>query len=649
MTDSKYYYNGVPLRDYCKENNINISTVFSRIWKLKRNNKYSNYSEQEIIDHVINMYGTNVKYYYKGISLKQYCIKNNIVYQTILERISNLSKEYPTLTKDELVIKAIEEFNNKNYRFFYEGVPLKEYCKEHGINYDSIRVYINRNKTDELSDDDLIKQYLNKEHIGIYKYYYKGIPLKNYCDENNINYNTIITYIRKCKKSNKYNDLSDDEFIDTIMNSYQAKQLKYKYKGMSLRKYCSLNNISYYSVVSFVKRSISNESTKAIDELIEEGINTINVHGIIYYYKGIPLKDYAKEHNLNVSSLRSSILRRQLKSDKPLQEIIDECVETYQAFKIKYYYNKIPLTTFCKENDISYSTIINIYLSDYKDRDDISIDDAIKLIVEDYIAHPRKRTKYYFENQSLSSYCNDNGYSYKAVFLRMKNCKETDTNKKIALCIKEYEERLHIKQTNELFIKLDNSDNLSIQEIKDTCAFLKISYENVVDLISMDFDYNQAINMIWYFFDKNDINGNKVISIEKIKYLFKIIDCLKNSNNLDDVDYYDLIGIYKSKLYDTRNDILTKQKNYIYNVIFSLCYEYNIKVNKRNFEEFSSEVTYYLLIVINRTYLNNEGQMIKYMDLTIKGYFRTFLGDYIRNNNYIPLDVNGNRLYRNKE
>ena len=647
MKNSRYYYKGIPLTIYCRDNNINTSTIFARICKLKKNKNYSSYSEQEIVNHVIEAYGSNIKYTYKGIPLRKYCIDNNLNYPTIRERIKRL-QENNNLSNEEAVIKAIEEFNNSNYKYFYKGIPLKDYCIKNNINYDSIRSFINNRKNCDISDEELIEQYLNKKHTGIYKYYYKEIPLKQYCEDNNISYKAIIAFIKRNKDKDEYKNLDNDSFINLIMDNYHASQIKYTYKNQSLYTYCSNNNISYYSIVSFVKRSLKKESTKSIDELISDAINTINIHGIIYYYKGIPLKDYASDHNLNANSIRCSILRRQLKSNKSLQEIVDECVETYQAFEIKYYYNNVPLTAFCRENNINYNTIIYKYLTEYKDKKDISIDDAIRIIVDEYLANPRKRTKYYFDNQSLSSYCSDNDYSYPAIYQRMKNKNNIDIEQNIAQSIKEYEDRVHIKQINELFLKLRDNFQLVDDGIRSICKSLKINYNNVIDLIGMDFNYNQAINMIWYFSDKIDSNDNKIISDNRIKYLFKLIEDIKN-NKLDSISLYELIGIFKSELYDTRNDILIKQDRYIYKVIYSLCSEYNIKINKTNLEEFISEIKYYLLLVINRTSLNNEGQIINYMNSTVKGYFRTYLKDYIKNTYYTPLDLNGNKLIRDKK
>lgn len=155
----------------------------------------------------------------------------------------------------------------------------------------------------------------------------------------------------------------------------------------------------------------------------------------------------------------------------------------------------------------------------------------------------------------------------------------------------------------------------------------------------MDFSYNQAINMIWYFSDKKTSNNYKMITDKKIKDIFILVDNLRSSNkDIEQFELYDLIGIYKSELYDSRSEILLRQKRYIYKTIYSLCSSYEIKVNNSNYEDFESEIKYYLLMVINRINLNENGQIIKYMDLTVKGYFRTYLKKYKKQNNSLSLD-----------
>lgn len=156
----------------------------------------------------------------------------------------------------------------------------------------------------------------------------------------------------------------------------------------------------------------------------------------------------------------------------------------------------------------------------------------------------------------------------------------------------------------------------------------------------MDFSLNQAINMIWYFSDKKTNTNNKIITDRKIKEIFTLANDLKEKKtDIQKIELYDLLGIYKSKLYDSRIEMLQRQKGYIYKTLFSICGDYNIKISDSNYEEFENEIKYYLLTVIDRTSLNNYGQIIKYMDLTVKGYFRTYLKKYQKQNGVLSLDA----------
>lgn len=536
---------------------------------------------------------------------------------------------------------------NNQTRYSYKGMTLYDYCKGNDeLNYNSIRQYVYRQKkkNPELTDEELIEQYMNKKHKGKYTYYYVGIPLKQYCEENNINYQNLIAYMQYHKKDEKFVNLDDDEFVEAIMEEYKPFEPKYVYKGVLLIEYCKQNNIPYTSVVSYVKRKLANNSTKSIDDLIDEGIKTINRYGIIYYYNGIPLKDYAKENNLNYSSLRGSIIKRRSNSSKSIQEIVNECVEAYKKFSIKYIYNGTSLRQYCISIGLNYNRIIDKYIKEYQNRKDIDIDNAIREIINYYIANPPINTKYYFNNQSLARFCDSNGYSYSNILRRIrrlqKNNDELNNEQIIEIVIKKYEDRLQINKINEMFDKLKSGKINDVNEIKDICDFLKIDFENVNDLVSMDFSYNQAINMIWYFSDKKINDDYKIITDKKLKDLFLLVDNLKTfqESDMKNFDVCDLIGIYKSGLYDSRNEILIKQKKYIYHTIYSLCRNYDIKVNSSNFEDFESEIKLYLITVINRVSLNIHGQIVNYMDLTIKGFFREYLKQYKKQNGNISLN-----------
>lgn len=206
--------------------------------------------------------------------------------------------------------------------------------------------------------------------------------------------------------------------------------------------------------------------------------------------------------------------------------------------------------------------------------------------------------------------------------------------------LEKYEKKLQIEKITSVFEKLKYGNFKSIEEQKEVCELLKINYDNVMDLIGMDFSLNQAINIIWYFSDRKDNNDNKLITDKKVREIFDMIDQIKNAQDTKIINFelYDLIGIYKSELYDTRNAMLIMQEKYLFKIIWSLCKEYDIQITKDNFEEYENEIKTYFLMMINRSHLNICGQIIKYMDLTVKGYFRTYLKKQKQQMTYISLD-----------
>lgn len=72
--------------------------------------------------------------------------------------------------------------------------------------------------------------------------------------------------------------------------------------------------------------------------------------------------------------------------------------------------------------------------------------------------------------------------------------------------------------------------------------------------------------------------------------------------------------------------------------MYSLCTDYGVKINNSNYKDFEGELRCYLLIAINNSNLNIYGQIVKYMDLTVKGYFRTYLKKYIKHNDCLSLN-----------
>lgn len=218
------------------------------------------------------------------------------------------------------------------------------------------------------------------------------------------------------------------------------------------------------------------------------------------------------------------------------------------------------------------------------------------------------------------------------------NLDDKDIEKIIDETIEKIQIKNNIKNINKIFDFLKNEELDDIQQLIHICNFLKIDYNCVVTLKNTNFSYNQAINMIWYFSDNTNSQGYKIITYKKIKELFSLIEHVKQSNEeyINDFELYDLIGIYKSQLYDSRSEILLRLNGYICKTIRSLCSSYEIVINSNNYEDFYSEIKLNILNAVEKSNLN------------VKGYFRLYLKKYVKENNSLSLDDKGTKKEKSR-
>ena len=75
------------------------------------------------------------------------------------------------------------------------------------------------------------------------RYYYDGKTLKDYCNDNHMNYMSICTNIQRLKR--KYPNKDRNEILKIAITTYGKGNIKYIYKGESLYDYCKNNGLDY--------------------------------------------------------------------------------------------------------------------------------------------------------------------------------------------------------------------------------------------------------------------------------------------------------------------------------------------------------------------------------------------------------------------
>ena len=169
-----------------------------------------------------------VKYIYEGIPLRDYCRVHGISFSMIQSRIFRYKQKYPELSNSELVTYAMEEFENSNYKYYYQGIPLMEYCEKHHRNYRTIysRILKKKKTNPDLSAEELVIYALEDYRLPERgKYYYQGITLGEYCRNNQLVYTTFCNRILKYKQ--KHPELSDDELVIYAIENFENRSFKY--------------------------------------------------------------------------------------------------------------------------------------------------------------------------------------------------------------------------------------------------------------------------------------------------------------------------------------------------------------------------------------------------------------------------------------
>ena len=331
---SKYIIDGIPLDAYCKKNELNFRTQSNRVRDYIK--KHPELSEQEAIKLAISKCGVHpgTKFMYANISLAEWCRQNDENYDCMISRVENIKKSFPDIDDNEAVRIAIEDYNDKGIKYFYDGIPLVEYCKLHPESpYSSVLSYIRRKKEKHpnLDIQEIINSFFKIEHKQHTYHYIDGMSLMEYCDCYDIVYTSIISALSRMRKDNRYRDLSEQERLNIAIHNYKRQYLFFGEE--TLASYCRKNNYSYNTVYNYVMQMIKSNPNISYTEAIESAFANIKRYGIKYYYQGLPLIEFCKEHGLRVDYVRTRILYLLQSKSMLLENAIEEAITYYENKK----------------------------------------------------------------------------------------------------------------------------------------------------------------------------------------------------------------------------------------------------------------------------------------------------------------------------
>jgi hypothetical protein len=112
---------------------------------------------------------------------------------------------------------------NYNYKYFYKGEPAVEYCKKHPeFKYNHLTKYVSEGlkKDPSKTEQELIDEFFSKTHRKNNRYLINGMTLRKACEIEHISYTALTKEISRAKKNKKYENMSEDEIINIILEKY---------------------------------------------------------------------------------------------------------------------------------------------------------------------------------------------------------------------------------------------------------------------------------------------------------------------------------------------------------------------------------------------------------------------------------------------
>lgn len=273
LTVSKVYYEGLPLKLYCKLNDLEYSKVVRRYRVEKDLNPHlkSDMLLSSVIIHI------NKKKQAMLDLVKQKCELNCITEDLFFKTLYSLNYNTEDLTKEKinLIINKIKDSTiNTQSVYFVNSITLKEHCEKEGIDYASISssiTILKRNFTyltkDELVDYALSNSKPRKRQQETYKILEN---LNDYAVNNSYDVVVLIKVIEYLL----INGYRTDQLLRGIEKNYSSienienieifRDLSSINLNLELKTICLLHKINVKDIEKLTRVKYSNESALKI-------------------------------------------------------------------------------------------------------------------------------------------------------------------------------------------------------------------------------------------------------------------------------------------------------------------------------------------------------------------------------------------------
>ena len=443
--------------------------------------------------------------------------------------------------------------------------------------------------------------------------------LIDYCRQNSVNYADVIRAYRENYEGSRFISESD-AFKEIVKLLKEGKTIKSDIR-LSFGRTNKGIDFDYVGKVYREKYEGREDITKAqaISEIILE------IKEGTYY--GKRLEEYCKENNYPYSEMSSRIMNLKGRYSKFSNE------ELLERAKTEYHNNKkIEARNKLKgaKNKLYNQLLFNDNFSDYKF---IEIYDFLSI---DYDTVEKLKNIGFSDVEAMSIILCYSDKVNQNQYLTLSNQSIEKLAKFKKESVRPEISDIINSQENTLMQTINDSEYINLETARIICKKLNINFENVYQL-SEFYGEKTAINIVWYFSKAKNLSSKPLLLKEVNKINKEVLEMQnKDREEINKMDTYYLISLYKCNLYDSRENIIEKEEEYFNSIIDSLSKK--IIINEDVEMILKSELQKLLIDAIDKINVNDSSKMLKSMDLYIKQGITNYLNNpQIREDNKIKV------------
>ncbi len=618
MEQTRYFYKSIPLIDYCKNKYLDYSVIIRYI--NDKTKLVNGVTKQDLLDSLLSMYELYEELLYGDELLSLYVVKNHRKYHSVLDKIVEITNGNPNEATDTVIDNVLFRYGLSKTKYFYKGEALEVVAEKKNLSISKLESDIKSQRRNFPKKDvqSIVNKVVETAIKNKKKYYYKGVPLKTWCETHYIDYGQIVhdaNHINTNPSGNK------EEFYNNMLSEIE-KYEELTYENMLFITYCIQNKIVYYTAIKNFIRLKKEYPDKLDDEVIKLALEAIKNHHKMYKLEGKKKKEEVKEEKKTTKKEENKNVEK--------EEIM------------KYKYKGFDLKRVCYSLTLNRSKFVKSINEILSKDPNTNIDYLISSLIYQKLQSNHEVYVVPGENKLLLDYCLENNIDYREVihYINTNKTPGLDDYSKVYQALRKYDQRRSDTNLYKVFNYLKYWKNININDLKQSCDITDIDFktllENRSNHIFRSYDENDELipekdkigeeltdynilMLTWYFYDRRtEASNKKYLSHKKLTTLLNLFEEIeKNRDNkhivASKVSLFILIALYKSGLYRSTDLIYIKASDYLDSIVAESWDNKWLITKTLVFERFMDSV--------NSCPYSDETEMLTYIDTHVRSRF----------------------------